>query len=313
MELILASPRGFCAGVIRAIETVYRALKKYGPPIYVLHEIVHNRHVLESLKNVGTVFVKDLEDIPRGAITLFSAHGVSREVERQAAEYGLITVDATCPLVSKVHRRVGRLSDAGYELIMIGHAGHPEVEGTQGRTDAAVQVVSTPADVERLAIDRPDHLAYVSQTTLSMHDSEDIVTALKNRFPNIEGPQRTDICYATQNRQNAVRRLAEEVDLLFVVGSKNSSNSNRLRETGEQHGVSSHLIDDAGEIDPALLEGVTKIGLTAGASAPDSLVHGVVERLKEYGVTSVREMFGRQENIIFAPAELPEIESRRER
>ena len=312
MELILANPRGFCAGVIRAIETVYRALKKYGPPIYVLHEIVHNRHVIENLKNVGTIFVKDLEDIPRGAVTLFSAHGVSRAVEKRAKEFGLITVDATCPLVSKVHRRVGKLSNNGYELIMIGHAGHPEVEGTQGRTNSKVQVVSTRQDVDNLQISNPEHLAYVSQTTLSMHDSEEIVTALKQRFPAIEGPLHTDICYATQNRQNAVRELASEVDILFVVGSKNSSNSNRLRETGEQQGIPSYLIDDASEIEPEQVAGVQKIGLTAGASAPDSLVQGVVQRLRDLGVTSVREMFGRQENVHFAPVELPDIPEQRE-
>ncbi len=310
MEVILASPRGFCAGVIRAIETVYRALKKYGAPVYILHEIVHNRHVLENLRNEGAVFVKNLEDIPRGAITIFSAHGVSKEVERQAEKYGLITIDATCPLVSKVHRRVGKLSRAGYELIMIGHAGHPEVEGTQGRTDADVQVVSSRSDVDDLNIRSPEKLAYVTQTTLSMFDSGDIVSALRERFPAIEGPTKTDICYATQNRQNSVRELAGQVDILFVVGSKNSSNSNRLRETGEKQGVSSYLIDDAGEIDPSKLEGIDRIGITAGASAPDSLIQGVVDQLRKYGAESVREMFGRDENVAFQQADLPEIGSK---
>jgi 4-hydroxy-3-methylbut-2-enyl diphosphate reductase len=306
MEVILANPRGFCAGVIRAIETVYRALSKYGAPVYILHEIVHNRHVLENLRDEGAVFVKNLEDIPKGGITIFSAHGVSKAVEEKAKHFGLITIDATCPLVSKVHRRVGSLSRQGYGLIMIGHAGHPEVEGTQGRTDAPVAVVSSCDDVERLQRQESQQQAFVTQTTLSMQDSSDIVSALKKRFPKIQGPEKTDICYATQNRQNAVKELAAEVDILFVVGSDNSSNSNRLRETGEKHGVASYLIDDADQIDKALLENVEKIGVTAGASAPDVLIQEVLERLKRYGVQNTKEIFGREEHVVFQSATLPE-------
>ena len=299
IEIILAQPRGFCAGVERAIEIVERALQRFGPPVYVRHEIVHNKHVVADLKAKGAVFVDEVSDIPDGAITVFSAHGVSEAVENQALERDLPVIDATCPLVSKVHKEGQNHDSKGRQVVLIGHRGHPEVEGTQGRVPGGVLLVSEVADVEALEVKDPDQLAYVTQTTLSVDETRDIIEALKSRFPSIVGPDVRDICYATQNRQTAARELAQQVDLLLVLGAKNSSNSNRLREIGEESGVPSYLIDDANMIDPTWLDGVSKIGITAGASAPEELVVGVVEHLGEFGEADVRTMKGVEENIVF--------------
>ena len=305
MEARLANPRGFCAGVDRAIEIVERALELYGTPVYVLHEIVHNRHVLQDLRSRGVEFVKSLDEIPSGAVTIFSAHGVSDAVEAEGARRGLKVIDAACPLVTKVHQQAQRFHSAGAELILIGHQGHPEVEGTRGRVDGKVHVLSTVAEVESLQVENTDQLAYVTQTTLSIDDTRDVIDALVARFPKISGPDLKDICYATQNRQNAVKRLVGEVDLLIVVGSQNSSNSNRLRELGERAGVESHLVDDPAQIQETWLEGATSVGVTAGASAPEVLVQRILERLAESGVKDVHEIEGELETITFKmPEEL---------
>jgi len=304
-QALLASPRGFCAGVDRAIEIVERALELYGAPVYVLHEIVHNRHVLDGLRRRGVRFVDTLEEIPAGAVTIFSAHGVAEEVERAGKDRGLRVIDATCPLVTKVHLQAQRYERDDNEVVLVGHPGHPEIEGTRGRIRGTVHVLSTVEEVERLAVRDPARLAYVTQTTLSVDDTRDVIDALKRRFPAIHGPDLEDICYATQNRQNAVKEMSERIDVLVVVGSPNSSNSNRLRELGERKGVPSYLVDAADDLDPRWFEGRTRIGVTAGASAPEALVQRVVARLQELGVTSVHEMDGEPESIVFSlPQEL---------
>lgn len=306
IEIILANPRGFCAGVERAIEIVERALTKYGPPIYVRHEIVHNKHVVESLRAKGAVFVDEIDEIPDGAVTIFSAHGVAEKVEDAAKLRDLPVIDATCPLVSKVHKEGQNHAGHGRQVILIGHKGHPEVEGTQGRIPGGVLLVSAPGDVDNLEVDNPDMLAYVTQTTLSVDETRTTIDALRERFPKIVGPDVKDICYATQNRQQAVRELSGIVDLLLVVGAKNSSNSNRLAEMGGENGTPSYLIDDASMIQDAWLEGVRKVGLTAGASAPEELVQGVVKRISELrGPAEVRNHDGVKENVVFKlPREL---------
>jgi 4-hydroxy-3-methylbut-2-en-1-yl diphosphate reductase len=307
MEARLANPRGFCAGVDRAIEIVERALELYGAPVYVLHEIVHNRHVLEDLRSRGVEFVKSLDEIPSGAVTIFSAHGVSDAVEAEGARRGLKVIDAACPLVTKVHQQAQRFHSAGSELILIGHPGHPEVEGTQGRVEGLVHVLSTVEEVAALEVENPDRLAYVTQTTLSIDDTREVIDALIARFPRIVGPDLKDICYATQNRQNAVRSLVSDVDLLIVVGSQNSSNSNRLRELGERAGVDSYLVDDPAQIQESWLQGKTAVGVTAGASAPEILVERILARLAQSGVDTVREVEGERETITFKmPPELLE-------
>ena len=309
MKLLLANPRGFCAGVDRAIDIVNRALDLFGPPVYVRHEVVHNRFVVENLRERGAVFVDELDQVPDGQRVIFSAHGVSRAVREEAERRGLAVFDATCPLVTKVHLEVARYSRDGYECILIGHAGHPEVEGTMGQFDTsaggAIYLVEDVEDVERLNVRRPEKLAYVTQTTLSVDDTARVIDALRKRFPDIQGPRKDDICYATQNRQDAVKALARECDLVLVVGSPNSSNSNRLRELAERCGAQAHLIDNAGEIDPAWLDGVQAIGITAGASAPEVLVRQVVERLQTLGADAPVNLEGREENIVFSmPREL---------
>ena len=305
MEIILANPRGFCAGVIRAIKTVRLTLEKCGAPVYVLHEIVHNRHVIHELREQGVVFVEYLSDIPTGAVTIFSAHGVSRAIEEQAAELGLRTIDATCPLVASVHRMAEKYHKEGYDVFIIGHHDHPEVEGTAGRIDGHVHLISTVEEVKTLKVNGPARIAYVTQTTLSHDDIIEVRQALESRFPDIKGPI-SNICYATQNRQNAVKEMAGKTDLLFVVGSKNSSNSNRLKEVGMRQGIDCYLIDDAGDIDPAWLEGIRRVGVTAGASAPERLVHGVIHWLQDHGATTFNEMVGKKEKLRFEPAELDE-------
>ena len=306
LRVVLARPRGFCAGVERAVRAVERALDRHGPPVYVRHEIVHNRRVVSELRARGAVFVEEIDDIPPGAITVFSAHGVSRAVEDAATARSLATVDATCPLVTKVHSEARRYARQGREVILIGHPGHPEVEGTSGRIPGGARLVSTPEDVARLAVRDPARLAYVTQTTLSVDDTRETIAALKARFPAIVGPDLGDICYATQNRQTAVRRLAESVDAILVVGARNSSNSNRLREIGEEAGAPSRLIDDSAAIDPGWLRGVAAVGVTAGASAPERLVREVVERLAEIADIAVETMEGEEERVTFKlPAERP--------
>lgn len=302
MKILLANPRGFCAGVDRAIEIVELALKKYGAPVFVRHEIVHNKYVVDDLKAKGAVFVAEVNEIPDGAITVFSAHGVSEKVENSAILRDLPVIDATCPLVTKVHNEAKRYEAAGHEIILIGHKGHPEVEGTSGRVKE-VLIVENSADVETLEVKDPDNLSYVTQTTLSLDDTKIVIEALKLRFPTIQGPDTRDICYATQNRQNSVRDLAKEVDLLLVIGATNSSNSNRLRDLGEELGVSSYLIDNGDSINPEWLTDVKTIGITAGASAPEILVEGVISRLRELGANDVQEFAGKKENIKF---KLPE-------
>ncbi len=299
MQVLLAQPRGFCAGVDRAIEIVERALELYGAPVYVLHEIVHNRFVVDDLASRGVIFVDDLNQVPQGSVTIYSAHGVSDEVVRLGVERRLRVIDATCPLVTKVHTQAQAYARDGREVILIGHPGHPEVEGTRGRIPGPVHVLSTVEEVERLAIGDPGRLAYVTQTTLSVDDTREVIDALVARFPMIKGPQLKDICYATQNRQNAVRELSASIDVLLVVGSQNSSNSNRLRELGERQAVASHLIDGAEDLRAEWFSPGARIGLTAGASAPESLVQQVIERLRELGVTEVREMDGEREEITF--------------
>lgn len=304
MEVILARPRGFCAGVNRAITIVNRALELYGPPVYVLHEIVHNSHVIGELAKKGAVFVEQLEDIPAGSVTIFSAHGVSRAVMEKAQQLGLRTIDATCPLVAKVHRRVTRLNKIKYDVLVIGHKGHPEVEGTCGHAAGAVHVVSSPDEVAQLEVTDPARVGYVTQTTLSVDDTAEMLAAIRKRFPKITEPERTDICFATTNRQGAVRELAGQVDVLLVVGSQNSSNSNRLREVARTRGIPSYLIDHAGEIKPAWLQGVERVGVTAGASAPEYLVKELTNWLQEHSSSVVREMDGEDETVQF---QLPDL------
>ncbi len=299
-EVSLASPRGFCAGVERAIETVKQCLEKYGKPVYILHEIVHNRHVIADLEKSGAIFVEQLEDIPRGEVCIFSAHGVSKCVENQAAELGLRTVDATCPLVTSVHKMVEKYHSLDYDVLIIGHHNHPEVEGTAGRVSGRVNVVANEKEAHEIDVTDPDKVAYVTQTTLCKDDVNGILTILKKRFPKSKSP-RSNICFATQNRQNAVKELAKSTDLLLVVGSKNSSNSNRLKEVALQDKVKAHLIDDRDDIRPEWVEGVKKVGITAGASAPERLVDGVVEWMIRHGGENIKEMKGIKENIHFKP------------
>ncbi len=305
MEVVLAQPRGFCAGVDRAIDIVERALELHGAPIYVRHEIVHNRYVVQDLKQKGAIFIDELHEAPAGAIVVFSAHGVAKAVRAEAETMGLKVFDATCPLVTKVHIEVARMRAAGREIIMIGHRGHPEVEGTLGQADAGMYLVETPEDVAALQVRDPDNLAFVTQTTLSVDDAAVVAQALRTRFPTIVEPKKSDICYATQNRQDAVKIMAPECDLVLVVGSPNSSNSNRLREVAERKGATAHLIDTPDMIDPAWLAQARRVGVTAGASAPDVLVHQVIARLKELGAISVRTLEGTPENVSFPlPKEL---------
>lgn len=299
MEISLAQPRGFCAGVDRAIEIVERALQQFGSPIYVKHEIVHNKTVVEDLRNKGAIFVDELEDVPTGSTVVFSAHGVSQDVRTQAESLGLKVFDATCPLVTKVHVEVSKMRAQGCEIIMIGHTGHPEVEGTMGQVKDGIYLVETESDVEQLNIASGTQLAFVTQTTLSVDDASRVINALKAKFPDIREPKKADICYATQNRQDAVKFMARQVDLVLVVGSPSSSNSNRLREVAEKLGVPAKLIENADCLQQEWFEGVKHIGLTAGASAPEHLVQGVVKRLKEWGALSVRNMEGVEENIAF--------------
>ncbi len=305
LRVVLAKPRGFCAGVERAIDIVERALEKYGAPVYVRHEIVHNKHVVETLKERGAIFVEEVDEIPLGAVTVFSAHGVAKRVEDGADTRGLQVIDATCPLVTKVHKEGQRYVGKGFEVVLIGHLGHPEVEGTLGQIEGTVHVLSEVEEVEALEVADPDRVAYVTQTTLSVNDTKDVIEALKQRFPNIVGPDTRDICYATQNRQTAVLELAGQVDLLLVVGAQNSSNSNRLREIGENMGVPSYLIADRTKLDPEWLNGVSAVGITAGASAPETLVQGVIDRLRELRSVSVETLKGVEENVHFKlPPEL---------
>ncbi|MEQ1789411.1 MAG: 4-hydroxy-3-methylbut-2-enyl diphosphate reductase [Rickettsiales bacterium] len=299
LKIILAEPRGFCAGVDRAIEIVQRALKLYGAPVYVRHEIVHNRWVVEDLRAKGVVFVQEISEIPDGAITVFSAHGISEKVENSAKLRDLPIIDATCPLVTKVHKEAQRYEAENRQIILIGHAGHPEVEGTSGRVQSGVLLVQKADDVAKLEVINPDKLAYVTQTTLSVDDTKDIITALKNRFPNITGPELRDICYATQNRQNAVRDLAKQVDILLVVGSANSSNSNRLRDLATEIGVTAYLIDDAKNLQPPWFDNIKSVGITAGASAPEHLVQGVVDAISTLRPTIIESLSGIAENTRF--------------
>jgi 4-hydroxy-3-methylbut-2-enyl diphosphate reductase len=299
MDVVLANPRGFCAGVDRAIAIVEQALAQFGAPIYVRHEVVHNRFVVDDLKRKGAVFVEELDEVPAGATVVFSAHGVSRAVQAEAARRGLRVFDATCPLVTKVHVEIQKMHDAGREIVMIGHAGHPEVEGTMGQLDSGVHLVEGVADVERLVVRDPAKLAYVTQTTLSVDDAAAVVAALRHRFPLIVGPKKDDICYATQNRQDAVKLMSPQVDVVIVVGSPNSSNSNRLREVAAHRGVPAYMVDRAAELDPAWIAGKQRVGVTAGASAPDVLVHEVIERLRELGARSVRDLDGVEEKVVF--------------
>jgi 4-hydroxy-3-methylbut-2-enyl diphosphate reductase len=307
LRIILAQPRGFCAGVDRAIAIVKKALQRYGAPVYVRHEIVHNRYVVEELKGLGAVFVKELDEIPDGGHTIFSAHGVSDEIENEAKRRALPYIDAACPLVSKIHRQGQAHADKGREVVLIGHAGHPEVEGTLGRIHGTTHLVGSVEDVNNLHVDTPEQLAYVTQTTLSVDDTRDIIKALQDRFPAIQGPDLKDICYATQNRQQAVRDMVqrEHIDLLLVIGGKNSSNSNRLREIGTDCAIPSYLIDDASAFDPKWLKDITAIGITAGASAPEILVQGVLDALSELRPTKIELLSGIEENMHFQlPKEL---------
>ena len=310
MDVLLANPRGFCAGVDRAIEIVKRAIETLGAPIYVRHEVVHNRFVVDDLKHRGAIFVEELHEVPDGATVIFSAHGVSKAVREEAQHRGLKVFDATCPLVTKVHLEVARQCRAGRDMVLVGHEGHPEVEGTMGQWSreaglGRIYLVEDTDDVAELVVDQPDNLAYTTQTTLSVDDTRVVIEALKAKFPAIQGPKNDDICYATQNRQDAVRELALQCDLVLVVGSPNSSNSNRLRELAEREGVAAYLIDGAVEIDPDWVRGRQRIGVTAGASAPDVLVRGVIERLRELGAQHVTELDGEPEDMVFAlPKEL---------
>ncbi|WP_429164659.1 4-hydroxy-3-methylbut-2-enyl diphosphate reductase [Aeromonas rivipollensis] len=308
MDILLANPRGFCAGVDRAISIVESALEKFGAPIYVRHEVVHNRYVVNKLKEAGAVFVEELDEVPDDSIVIFSAHGVAKTVREMAKSRALKVFDATCPLVTKVHMEVHRASRKGSEAVLIGHAGHPEVIGTMGQyenPEGGMYLVETPEDVAKLKVKNPDDLCFVTQTTLSVDETSDVIDALRQHFPKIQGPRKDDICYATQNRQDAVREMAGLVDAMLVVGSRNSSNSNRLRELAEKVGARAYLIDDATMIESPWLEGVERIGVTAGASAPDVLVQNVITRLRELGGKIVTEHPGREENVVFeVPPEL---------
>ncbi|BBE10255.1 4-hydroxy-3-methylbut-2-enyl diphosphate reductase protein [Mycoavidus cysteinexigens] len=304
-EILLAQPRGFCAGVDRAIEIVERALARFGAPVYVRHEIVHNAYVVRDLRQKGAVFIESLEQVPAGSTVIFSAHGVAKEVHQQAQQLGLHIFDATCPLVTKVHVEVAKMWANGYEIVMIGHIGHPEVEGTMGQVPDRMHLVEKVSDVEQLQVADPQKLAYVTQTTLSVDDAAQVIGALKKRFPTILGPKKQDICYATQNRQDAVKLMAPQCDLVIVVGSPNSSNSNRLREVAQKLGISAYMVDEPAQIDPAWLVGKRRIGVTAGASAPEALAQSVIERLRELGVAKVRTLEGVDENVSFPlPREL---------
>jgi 4-hydroxy-3-methylbut-2-enyl diphosphate reductase len=311
LQVILAQPRGFCAGVVRAVDIVERALEIYGAPVYVRHEIVHNKHVVDSLRAKGARFVEEVGDIPEGAVTVFSAHGVSRKVVDDAGVRSLQVIDATCPLVSKVHNETKRYAGKGYEVVLIGHPGHPEVEGTMGQVSGEVHLVSNLGDVATLAPANPAKLSYVTQTTLSVDDTREIIAALEKRFPGIRGPDVKDICYATQNRQDAVRRLADRSDVVLVIGADYSSNSNRLREISEEAGAESHLIPDAGSLDSAWLDGAQTVGITAGASAPEELVQALIGRLGDMFDVTVTDLDGIEENVAFRlPRELLEAEER---
>ncbi|MEI7431407.1 MAG: 4-hydroxy-3-methylbut-2-enyl diphosphate reductase [Betaproteobacteria bacterium] len=305
MQIILANPRGFCAGVERAIAIVERAIEKFGAPIYVRHEVVHNKFVCDDLRAKGAIFIEELDEVPTGSTVIFSAHGVSKIVREDAEKRGLKVFDATCPLVTKVHLEVARMRKEGREIVMIGHKGHPEVEGTMGQSPEGMHLVETAEDVSTLKVNDPTQLAYVTQTTLSVDDAEKVVAALKLHFPTITGPKRDDICYATQNRQDAVKALSKEAEIVFVVGSRSSSNSNRLREVAELLGTQAYLIDNAEQIDPDWLEGSKRIGVTAGASAPEVLVQSVVNRLTGGNPDLATQLHGVEENVIFAlPKEL---------
>ena len=299
MEVLLANPRGFCAGVERAIEIVERALELHGAPIYVRHEIVHNRHVVEDLRAKGAVFVEELAEVPAGATVIFSAHGVARAVRREAEARGLKVFDATCPLVTKVHVEVAKMREQGRQIVMIGHRGHPEVEGTMGQSAGGMHLVENPADVAKLSVTDESRLAFVTQTTLSVDDAQQTINALRTRFPAIVGPKQDEICYATQNRQDAVKALASRCDVVIVVGSPNSSNSNRLREVAQNQGVAAYMVDNATELKPDWVAVKTTIGVTAGASAPEVLVQEVVERLKFMGADSVSQLDGIEERVTF--------------
>lgn len=308
LRVILAQPRGFCAGVERAIDIVERALEKYGAPVYVRHEIVHNKRVVDTLKARGAIFVEEVDEIPEGAVTIFSAHGVARKVEDGAGFRALDVIDATCPLVTKVHKEGRRYAQRGFDIVLIGHIGHPEVEGTLGQIPGTVHVMSEVHEVQALEVADPERVAFVTQTTLSVNDTKDVITALKARFPNIVGPDTRDICYATQNRQTAVIELSKKVDLLLVVGAHNSSNSNRLREIGENFGVPSYLIEDATMLEPSWLDGIATVGVTAGASAPETLVQETIKRIRELRTLTVEMLDGVEENIHFKlPKELAEV------
>lgn len=299
MKIVLATPRGFCAGVDRAIAIVEKALEKFGAPIYVRHEVVHNKYVIETLKRKGAIFVEELDEVPAGSTVIFSAHGVSQAVREEAEALGLKVFDATCPLVTRVHLQVKRLHDQGLEVVMIGHKGHPEVEGTMGQADGGMYLVGSVADVEALEVADPGRLAWVTQTTLSVDDTRVITEALQRRFPEIVGPKKDDICYATQNRQDAVRQLARNVDVVIVVGSPNSSNSNRLREVATSLGTDAWMVDDETELKPEWFQGKKSVGITAGASAPEVLVERVTAKIREYGAGEVRTMDGIEENVVF--------------
>ena len=308
MEVLLANPRGFCAGVERAIETVQRALELLGAPIYVRHEIVHNRYVVDDLRAKGAVFVDELDEVPPGGTVIFSAHGVSKQVRADAERRGLKVFDATCPLVTKVHVEVMRMLRAGHEVVMIGHRGHPETEGTMGQAENGMHLVETVADVARLDVANPERLAYVTQTTLSIDDAKAIVAELKKRFPSIRGPKKDDICYATQNRQDAVKFMAPQCEVVIVVGSPNSSNSNRLREVAEHMGAQAYMVDRAADLKPEWVAGKRRVGVTAGASAPQVLVDELIARLKELGGASVRQLDGITERVVFTlPRELARV------
>ncbi len=300
MEIVLAKPRGFCAGVERAIDIVERALEQFGAPIYVRHEIVHNKTVVDDLRAKGAVFVEELAEVPPGNTVIFSAHGVSKEVRAEAERRGLKVFDATCPLVTKVHMEVARMLKAGFEIVMIGHRGHPEAEGTMGQSERGMYLVETVEDVARLSVARPERLAFVTQTTLSVDDANSIVAALKARFPAIRGPKKDDICYATQNRQDAVKLMAPQCDVVIVVGSPNSSNSNRLREVAEHIGARAYMVDRAADLRPEWLAGKRRIGVTAGASAPEVLVSELIARLKALGAGEVRALDGITERVVFS-------------
>jgi 4-hydroxy-3-methylbut-2-enyl diphosphate reductase len=297
--ILLANPRGFCAGVDRAIAIVERALEKFGAPIYVRHEVVHNTFVVNDLKAKGAIFVEELDEVPTGATVIFSAHGVSQAVRAEAEARGLNVFDATCPLVTKVHVEVSKMRDKGYEIVMIGHKGHPEVEGTLGQSKGGMYLVETPEDVASLQVSDPEKLAYVTQTTLSVDDAARVVAALRSRFPDIAGPKKDDICYATQNRQDAVKALASQCDVVIVVGSPTSSNSNRLREVAENLDVAAYMVDNASEIDPRWVSGKQRVGVTAGASAPEILVRAVIDRLDQLGIGTVADLDGVQETVGF--------------